>query len=205
MTMAAIPPRDLVFHAAAIKRHAPLEAIAHLAGVAQDEAKDVIDHALATGRMMESRGAYALTPLAGVALRARYARHFGAVRKDAAFVSAYEGFERINRTLKQIITDWQTLDVGGAKVANDHSDKAHDEAVIDKLGGLHEQAEPILNRLAARLPRLKYYADKLLAALESAEDGDHEWVSDIRRDSYHTVWFELHEELLRIMGTEREE
>jgi hypothetical protein len=73
------------------------------------------------------------------------------------------------------------------------------------LGGLHEQAEPILVRLARKLPRLRYYADKLLAALEAAEDGDHEWVSDIRRDSYHTVWFELHEEVLRIMGREREE
>ena len=55
------------------------------------------------------------------------------------------------------------------------------------------------------MPRLKIYGDKLLAALEAAEDGDVEWVSDIRRDSYHTVWFELHEELLRIMGTERDE
>jgi hypothetical protein len=77
--------------------------------------------------------------------------------------------------------------------------------VIDRLGGLHEQAEGILERLSAKLPRLQYYADKLLAALEASEDGDHEWVSDIRRDSYHTVWFELHEELLRIMGREREE
>ena len=168
-------------------------------------ARAVVETAVATGRIVEARGAFALSPLAGVALRARYARHFDDLRRDDGFVGAYQGFERINRTLKQIITDWQTLDVGGAKAANDHSDKSHDEAVIDRLGGLHEQAEPILTRLAARLPRLKYYADKLLAALEAAEDGDHEWVSDIRRDSYHTVWFELHEELLRIMGQEREE
>jgi hypothetical protein len=197
--------RDLVLHATAIKRHAPLPAIAHLAGLPEATAQAVIDQAVATGRVIEARGAYALTPLAGVALTARYARHFAGVREDAAFVGAYEGFERINRTLKQIITDWQTLDIGGAKVANDHSDKAHDEAVIDRLGALHEQAEPILAKLAGRLPRLQYYADKLLAALEAAEDGDPEWVSDIRRDSYHTVWFELHEELLRTMGREREE
>lgn len=200
-----MPERDLVFHAAAIKRHAPLGAIAHLAGVPEARAQAVLEQAVAGGRAVEAKGAYALTPLAGVALQARYARHFQHLRSDEGFVAAYEGFERINRTLKQIITDWQTLDVGGAKVANDHSDKAHDAAVIDRLGGLHEQAEGILGRLAAKLPRLKYYADKLLAALEAAEDGESEWVSDIRRDSYHTVWFELHEELLRIMGREREE
>jgi hypothetical protein len=200
-----MPERDLVLHATAIKRHAPVAAIAHLAGVPEDRARAVLAQAVAGARAVEAKGAYALTPLAGVALQARYGRHFAALRGDAAFVAAYEGFERINRTLKQIITDWQTLDVGGAKVANDHSNKAHDEAVIDRLGGLHEQAEAILARLSAGLPRLTYYADKLLAALEAAEDGDHEWVSDIRRDSYHTVWFELHEELLRIMGRLREE
>lgn len=200
-----MPERDLVFHAAAIKRHAPLAAIAHLAGVPEARAKAVLEQAVAGGRAVEAKGAFALTPLAGVALQARYTRHFQHLRSDESFVAAYEGFERINRTLKQIITDWQTLDVGGAKVANDHSDKAHDAAVIDRLGSLHEQAEGILKRLSAKLPRLKYYADKLLAALEAAEDGEAEWVSDIRRDSYHTVWFELHEELLRIMGREREE
>lgn len=204
-TPCTMPERDLVLHATAIKRHAPVSAIAHLAGVSEASAKAVLDQAVAGGRVVEARHAYALTPLAGVALTARYSRHFGGLRADEAFVAAYEGFERINRTLKQIITDWQTLDVGGAKVANDHSNKAHDEAVIDRLGGLHEQAEGILDRLSAKLPRLQYYADKLLSALEAAEDGDHEWVSDIRRDSYHTVWFELHEELLRIMGREREE
>ena len=197
--------RDLVLHAAAIKRHAPAAAIAALAGVRVDQAQAQLDTLVATGRAMEAKGGYALTPLAGVALQARYAGHFASLREDAGFCGAYEGFERINNTLKQIITDWQTLDVGGQKVANDHSDKAHDAAVIDRLGGLHEQAEPILTKLAAGLPRLKYYGDKLLAAVEAAEDGDREWVSDIRRDSYHTVWFELHEELLRIMGREREE
>ena len=218
--------RDLVFHATAIKRHAAPAAIAALAGLPEGRVRAELDAAVAAARAVEAKGAYALTPLAGVALQARYAGHFAAQRADAAFVAAYEGFERINRTLKQIITDWQTLDVGGRKIANDHRDKAHDAAVIDRLGGLQEQAEPILERLAeagqapdvvaavrganarrlaAGLPRLSYYAKKLLVALEAAEDGEHEWVSDIRRDSYHTVWFELHEELLRIMGREREE
>ena len=198
-------PRDLVFHATAIKRHAPAEAIAAIAGLPAEQVRAELAAAVATGRAVEARGAYALTPLAGVALHARYPRHFAGLRADAEFVSAYEAFERINIALKQLITDWQTLDVGGTRIANDHRDKEHDAAVIDRLGGLHEQAEPILVRLARKLPRLRYYADKLLAALEAAEDGDHEWVSDIRRDSYHTVWFELHEEVLRIMGREREE
>ena len=41
--------------------------------------------------------------------------------------------------------------------------------------------------------------------LEKAEDGKVEWVSDARIESYHTVWFELHEDLLRLLGRQREE
>jgi ribosomal protein S9 len=197
--------RDLALHGAAINRHAPAKAIGELVGLSEERATALLAEAVATGRAIEAKDAYALTPLAGAALQSRYGLHFQHLRDDAAFRSAYDGFERINRTLKQIITDWQTLDVGGQKVANDHRDKDYDAKIVDRLGGLHEQAEPILAGLARGLPRLKIYGDKLLAALEAAEDGDVEWVSDIRRDSYHTVWFELHEELLRIMGTERDE
>jgi hypothetical protein len=197
--------RDLVHHGLAIKRHAPPAAVAELVGISIDRAEAVLAQSVATGRAIQANGGYALTPLARVALDGRYGLYFGSLREDPNFLGAYENFERINRTLKQVITDWQTISVGGANVANDHSDKAHDEAVIDRLGGIHEQIEPVLKALSAGLPRLRIYGEKLLAALEAAEDGDHEWVSDIRRESYHTVWFELHEELLRIMGRVREE
>lgn len=197
--------RDLVYHGLAIKRHAPPEAIAGLIGLPAAQVAGQLDHAVASGRAVEAKGAFALTPLARVALEARYHHHFSDLRENAAFDSAYQAFERVNVTLKQVITDWQTMDVGGQKVANDHSDAAHDEKIIDRLGAVHEQVEPILAKLAQSLPRLGIYSQKLLHALEAAEDGDHEWVSDIRRESYHTVWFELHEDLLRIMGQERSE
>lgn len=197
--------RDLVLHGAAIKRHAPAAAIAHFIGLPEEVVAAELAAAVATGRAVGSGGAFALTPLAGVALQARYALHYAALRDDPQFMAAYERFERVNVTLKQVITDWQTVTVGGQALANDHSDEAHDARVVDRLGQVHEQAEPILAALSAKLPRMASYAPKLLAALEQAEDGETEWVSDIRRDSYHTVWFELHEDLLRIVGREREE
>ncbi|WP_374414685.1 hypothetical protein [Novosphingobium colocasiae] len=205
MSGAVIDERDLVFHGVAIKRHAGPAAIAELVGLSEPRVSALLDQAVATGRVVDAGGAYILAPLTRVSLEGRYSRHFGHLRADKAFETAYLAFERVNKTLKQVITDWQTVTIGGNKVANDHSDRAHDEDVIDRLGEIHEQVEPILAALSARWPRLAIYAQKLLAALEAAEDGEHEWVSDIRRDSYHTVWFELHEDLLRIMGRVREE
>ena len=53
--------------------------------------------------------------------------------------------------------------------------------------------------------RMAAYENKLESALEKAEDGDVEWVSAADIESYHTVWFEMHEDLLRLLGRTRDE
>ena len=198
-------PRHLAFHGLAIKRLANAAAVADLVGLPEDAVSAELTKAVATGRAMEAKGGFTLAPLARVALEASYGGLYGALREDAAFEAAYQRFEIVNRSLKQVITDWQTMEVRGERVANDHSDDAYDQKIIDRLAGIHETIEPVLRALAAKLPRLGVYPKKLTAALEQTEDGDVAWVSDIRRESYHTVWFELHEDLLRIMGTVRDE
>jgi hypothetical protein len=197
--------RSLAFHGLAIKRHADAAAVASLTGLDAKSVQAELEAAVATGRAIEAKGAYSLTPLARVALAATYGRDFGGLRSDESFARAYHGFERINPDLKQIITDWQTVNVRGVLRANDHQDEEYDNKVIDRLSALHERFEPIMAALSLGLSRLAIYGRKLEAALDKAEDGGIEWVSNIQRESYHTVWFELHEELLRIMGTEREE
>lgn len=197
--------RNLALHGLAIKRHAKAEAVADLTGLSQDAAHSQLAAAVASGRAIEAQGAFTLSPLARVALQARYEVDFASLRTDAAFTAAYHGFERINPDLKQVITDWQTMNVRGERRVNDHSDSDYDDKVIDRLCTLHERAETVLAGLARGLPRMAIYGRKLEAALDRVESGEPEWVSDIHRDSYHTVWFELHEDLLRIMGETRVE
>lgn len=199
------PDMHLILHALAIKKHASAEAVARLIGLPVERASATLADAVKRGRAAEAQGRYLLTPMARMALDGDYSKYYDGLRRNADFVAAYEGFEKINVDLKQLITDWQTMEVAGQRVPNDHSNKAHDERVIDRLGKLHERADKLFAKLAAGLPRLQIYRDHLLAALEKAEDGAIEWVSDARIDSYHTVWFELHEELLRLMGRVRVE
>ena len=144
-----------------------------------------------------------LQPAAQIALKSAYSRDYADERADAAMQAAYDTFERVNEQLKSLITEWQTMTVGGKSMPNDHSDKAYDDKIIDRLGDLHERAEPVLDDLAAGLSRLAVWKDLLLAALEKAEDGAIEWVSDAKCMSYHTVWFEMHEDLIRVLGRER--
>jgi hypothetical protein len=203
--MPAVPDMHLVLHGLAIKKHADAAAVARLIGLPVERASAALADAVKRGRASEAQGRFILAPMARMALDGEYSKYYSDLRANADFVAAYEAFERINVELKQLITDWQTMDVAGKRVPNDHSNAAHDEKVISRIGDMHERADKIFARLAAGLPRLQIYRDHLLQALEKAEDGAIEWVSDARSDSYHTVWFELHEELLRLMGKTRVE
>jgi hypothetical protein len=49
------------------------------------------------------------------------------------------------------------------------------------------------------------YRTRLRAALEHARGGDQRYVVSPRVDSYHSVWFELHEDLIRLSGKKRAE
>jgi hypothetical protein len=195
----------LALHGVAIKKHAPAGAVAEAVGLAPARADALLAEAAAGGRLVEAQGAYALTPAGRMILDSQYSRYYDELREDAAFVAAYERFERVNVELKQVITDWQTMDVGGQKVRNDHSNKDYDAEVLDRLGEVHERFEPILAQIIRGLPRLTVYRHKLERALEDAEAGKLQWVSDAKLESYHTVWFEMHEDLLRVLGRQREE
>ena len=195
----------LVLHGLAIKKHAEAAAVAAAVGLDEAVVQAALDEAVAKGRAARAGEAYSLTPVARVALDGAYSRLFAAQRADAAFAAAHERFETINRELKQLMTAWQTIEIDGESVLNDHTNKDYDDRLIDRLGALHERAEAILQQLTAGLPRLAIYGRKLEAALEKAEDGAIEWVSGARIESYHTVWFELHEDLLRILGRTRQE
>lgn len=195
----------LVLHGIAVKKYATVEDIGSVTALDPAVVAALVNEAVAKGRASEANGKYLLTPIGQVTLKSSYSKVYGRLRKDAEFLSAYETFEQINNDLKQAITDWQTVEVGGQMVPNDHGDEDYDAAVIDRIGNIHELVERVLDRLGVQESRLAIYGEKLLVALERAEDGDISWISDATIESYHTVWFELHEDLLRIMGRERKE
>jgi len=194
-----------VLHGLYIKRYANAAVVAQITGLSPTKVRETLNAAVAQGKASAVSDRFTLTPIARVAHLANCSRYFAELRGDAAFVASYETFEVINADLKTVITDWQTRQIGGRVLPNDHSDASYDDAIIDRLGGVHEKAEKVLRALATALPRLGVYLDRLEIALEKAETGESDWVSDVKIDSYHTVWFELHEDLLCILGRQRQE
>jgi hypothetical protein len=194
-----------LLHGLAVKKHATAVEIAPLVGMPDAEVAALLQQAVKSGRAIETQGKYTLSPLAQIALAGDYSRRFAELRGSQVFAAAYESFERINVELKTLITRWQTVETAGARVANDHSNRDYDTQILDRLGQVHERAEVLLARLESVLPRFSYYRTRLLEALERAEGGKIEWVSSPKIESYHTLWFELHEDLLRLLGKRRSE
>ena len=58
----------------------------------------------------------------------------------------------------------------------------------------------MLDAFARLVPRLAVHRRRLSEALARASAGETDYVSGVRVASYHTVWFELHEDLLRLLG-----
>jgi hypothetical protein len=54
------------------------------------------------------------------------------------------------------------------------------------------------------VPRFAPYRERLRDARRRVANGESEWLTSPRVDSYHTVWMELHEELLAALGLERD-
>jgi len=194
----------LALHGLVVKKAGSAEAVATILGRDESEVATKLDEAAASGRAMAAKGAYMVTPAGRSWLDEQYPVAYADFRADPESSAAYERFERVNRELLTLFTDWQMMPAGGERVPNDHSDPDYDRDIVDRLGALHERALKPLGRFEALEARLGEYTKRLESAYDKALAGEHDWVSGARVDSYHTVWFELHEDLLRMLGRERE-
>ena len=117
-----------------------------------------------------------------------------------AVLELYESFKALDPELKQACTDFQ---IRGNQTLNDHADPDYDAAVISRLAEINRRVQPIMDRLAEALDRFGHYGPRLNFALSQVLDGDINWFTKPSLDSYHEVWFELHEDLLVTLGIDR--
>src|SRR5690606_35399983 len=121
-----------------------------------------------------------------------------------AVAAVHAEFVPLNARVLEVCTAWQVVVRDGVEVPNDHRDEAYDAAVLERLAALHASARPLLRRLSAARERFRGCDPRLEAAHKRTLAGDVEWFTRPTIDSYHTVWFELHEDLLATLGLRRE-
>jgi pyruvate,orthophosphate dikinase len=126
----------------------------------------------------------------------------GVVDRSAA-ERLYHDFTALDARFKRLVTDWQVRPIDGKQVANDHADAVYDAAVRAGIADFHQATLTLLPEILTLAPRLTPYATRLARAASAIAAGDGSMIASPLKDSYHTVWFELHEELIHLAGRDR--
>jgi hypothetical protein len=155
---------------------------------------------LTAGGLLVTGKALRISPEGRDRLNALLAEERSGVDQNA-LAKSYGDFRAINSEFKALVSDWQIKD----GQPNSHDDAEYDAAILNRFDNVHQQVLPVIATVATLLPRLGAYAAKLDSALNKVKAGDTTWLARPIIDSYHTVWFELHEELIAASGLTRDE
>ena len=118
--------------------------------------------------------------------------------------AAHATFARLNERVLGSFTRWQIRpEPWDRMAANDHTDHRWDERVLDELASHARRLAPVCAELTSALDRFAGYDDRFASALRRVEAGQRAWVDQSGIDSCHTVWIELHEDLVATLGLER--
>jgi len=191
-----------------------------LKGMANDEevaARFDLDHAAAAELLLDFQAmgwlsrfefagtaGWALTDAGRAANERQLADELAQTDSAASVRAAYSAFLPHNDRLLRACTDWQLRPTAADPLAaNEHTDPVWDRQVFTALSSLSEELRTLSRALGGRLVRFQGYDERFGTALRRAEQGDHSWIARPRVDSCHTVWMELHEDLVATLGIQR--
>jgi pyruvate, orthophosphate dikinase len=195
---------DDVLRVIGLKGMATSEAISDATGVPPDDLQPVIDQLTIDGLIGSAAGAFRLTESGTDRVASLVEAERAAWGSDAA-TTALDAFLPIDHRVKAVVTAWQVRDDQPGQVLNDHADSAYDAAILARLADVHEDTQAWLGGVESAVPRLATYRTRLDQAVTQAGAGDGRFVASPRVDSYHGIWFELHEDLIQLAGRTRED
>ena len=200
----------LVVHVLRVKGFVDGDAVVAAAGLEAGEVDALLAGLADAGHARHREGrmsGWMLTPEGRARGEALLAAELEATGVRPAVEAAYRDFLEVNQGFLGLCTDWQLRPdpdaPDGDPIVNDHADAIHDAAVVARLGEADDVMREVCGGLAEVLARFDGYGQRFADALARVRAGEIEWFTRPMIDSYHTVWFELHENLLATLGIER--
>ena len=200
----------LVVHVLRVKGFVDADAVVAAAGLEAGEVDALLAGLADAGHARHREGrmsGWMLTPEGRARGEALLTAELEATGVRPAVEVAYRDFLEVNQGFLGLCTDWQLRPdpdaPDGDPIVNDHADAAHDAAVVARLGEADDVIREVCGGLADVLARFDGYGQRFADALARVRAGEVEWFTRPMIDSYHTVWFELHENLLATLGIER--
>ena len=194
-------PHFRTFHSLRIKGFATTETLAEMTAVDLSDVESHLAEFSDSGlvQFRENRGLWQLTPDGREAHVEYLAADLDGLDPVSALADHYAVFIDLNGRFKELCGDWQLRD--GAP--NDHSDPDYDADVIDRLHGVHSEAEPVVTDMGGVLQRLSPYSSRLTVVLGRVKQGETNMFTGVMCGSYHDAWMELHEDLILTQGIDR--
>lgn len=204
--MSGSDPTLLALHGLRLTGLAEAGAVAELTGAdpttIEVELKALADDDLVARRDRPPRPGWVLTPAGRVRAAELVRAELAEAGARDAVEAGYRRFCRLNPQVLEVCCRWQVRDPAHG-TRNDHTDAAYDRSVLADLARLNAEAQPVVEALGRALGRFGRYGPRLAHALEQARSGQGDYVDKPLIGSYHTVWFELHEDLLATLGLDR--
>lgn len=178
-------------HALRVKGVATAAEVARLTGI------DGVAEALAAlvaqklvARRAGGEGEYhALTSAGHDAHGAAVAERLG-LKARGLLAAAYDSrFLAVNLRFKQLCADWQ--------------EQGERFELVEAAADVHDDIIAVLRTAAAADVRFERYAERLNATMDAFQGGDARALTAPVGESYHNVWFELHEDLLVTLSRSR--
>jgi len=195
--------RLLVLHALRLKGFADTDVVVFTSGLDAAVVCDALAKLQADELVRRRDGrvsGWSLTPVGRDEHRRLVGDELAASGAETAVRDCYGRFLGLNHELLSACTDWQLEGGQGPPV-----EAGRRQSPIERLMIVHEAVVPIADDLAAALLRFARYGPRLTNAVDRVRAGEVDWFTKPVLDSYHTVWFELHEDLLVTLGIERGE
>jgi pyruvate, orthophosphate dikinase len=191
---------DDVLRALMIKGLVNPDGLAVMLATTGEKVAPILDGLVAVRLAEMAAGSYRLTGEGRLKALEVFTADRGQAGGEEFCVASLDTFLEFDHRMKDLVTAWQVRGQGDQQTFNDHTDAAYDAAILDGLAALHVDVTGWLTPLIRRLARFTSYQGRLDHALASARGGDQKFVASPRVDSYHSVWFELHEDLIRLSG-----
>jgi pyruvate,orthophosphate dikinase len=192
---------DQCLRVIAIKGFASIGAVADAVLSTPGDIEPIVDQLTTDGLTTTVAGAHRLTE-EGTARADELLDADRVAWGEDASAAALDAFLELDHRVKDAVTAWQLRDAD-AGVINDHADPAYDAGVLERLAGLHADAVDWFAGVETGPSRLADYRARLGRAVEAARAGDGRYIASPRVDSYHSIWFELHEDLIHLAGRTR--
>src|ERR1700710_2287274 len=116
----------LALRARGVKKAGSPAAVAVVIGADEAEIESALEAAVAAGHAAGAKGTFMVAPAGREWLDSQYPTAFADFRADPAATETYERFEKINRELLALFTDWQMVpSAGGGRRPHEPSHTRH--------------------------------------------------------------------------------